>query len=303
MTRAAASLLPQPREPQPGTDFLRTLRRPSGAGWRLPVVLVAIVIGLVVLPVLVLLAVEGVSRLRGGSYRLDLSDGVSALDMLVLNLGLAGLIGWAAMLVRLLYGVRPRWLSSTRPGVRWAWLSRCVLMAVVVWSLLLVAGTWGALMLRKAPVDAGVWAFLAVVLLTTPLQAAGEEYLFRGVLLQGLGALRLPISVCCGVNGLLFAAAHLQFDAHLFADRVLLGAVLSLLAVKTGGLEAGIALHAVYNLASLIPAGFLDTVDQALDPRGVTWLPVIVHGVLLAIVVPWILGAARRSVVANAVSA
>lgn len=285
---------PPPPAAEQGTSFLRTLSRPRGAGWRLLVVLVAIVVGLVVLPVLVLVGVEGVSRLSGGDYRLDLADGVSALDMLVLNLGLAGLIGWAALLVRLVYGVRPRWLSSTRPGLRWRWLFRCVLMAIVVWSLLLVAGTWGAIALRKSPLDAGVWAFLAVVLLTTPLQAAGEEYLFRGLLLQGLGALRLPVAVVCGLNGLLFATAHLQFDPKLFADRVLLGVVLSFLAIKTGGLEAPIAIHTIYNLASLIPAGFLDTVDETLNPRGVTWVPLIVHAVLLAILVPWVLVAARR---------
>lgn len=292
MTATADS--PPPYAGEPGPQFLRILSRPSGAGWRLLVASVAIVAGLVVLPVVVLLAAAGISRLGGGHYRLDLSDGVSALDMLALNLGLAGLIGWAALLVRVLYGVRPRWLSSVRPGLRWRWLVSCARAALVVWSILLVAGTVGALSLRKAPVDAGVWAFLAVVLLTTPLQAAGEEYVFRGLLLQALGAVRLPVAVCCGFNGVLFAAAHLQFDPHLFADRVLLGAVLSFLAIKTGGLEAGIAIHTVYNLAALIPSGFLDTVDETLDPHSVTWLPVIVHAVLLALVVPWVLTLARR---------
>lgn len=295
----AAGWSPQPPENPASTDFLHTLSRPRGARWRLIVVLVAVVAGLVVLPVVVLVAAEGASRLGGGHYQLALSDGVSAVDMLVVNLGLAGLIGWAALLVRLLYGVHPRWLSSTRPGMRWGWLLRCVLIATVVWSLLLVAGTWGAIAVRKAPLDVGVVAFLVVVLLTTPLQAAGEEYLFRGLLLQALGAARLPLAVCCGLNGMLFAAAHLQFDAQLFADRALLGAVLAFLVVKTSGLEAAIAIHTVYNLASLIPAGLRARVDETLDPQGVNWLPVIVHAVMLAIVVPWVLAAARRRTVEN----
>jgi membrane protease YdiL (CAAX protease family) len=256
--------------------------------------LLGAVVGLVVLPVLVLLAAEGAARLTGNPYRLDLTDGVSAADMLVINLGLAALIGWAALLARSLYRVRPSWLASTRPGLRWRWLGACVRMALVVWSLLLVVGIGGAIAVRKAPLDSGVIAFVVVVLFTTPLQAAGEEYLFRGLLLQALGALRWPLTVCCCLDGLLFAAAHLQFDPHLFADRALLGVVLAYLAVKTGGLEAGIAIHAVYNLATLIPAGFVDQVDQTLEPHGVTWVPLIVHGVLLAIIVPWILAAARR---------
>ncbi len=284
---------PQPVSP---TDFLYAVRRRHGALWRLVVVLVAIVAGLVVLPLAVLLLAEGVARLIGTSYSFLLTDGVSPLDMLVINLGLAALIGWAMLLARVLYGVRPRWLSSMRPGLRWAWLSRCVAMTTVVWSLLLVGGTWGAIALRKTPIGASVWLFVIVVLLTTPLQAAGEEYLFRGVLLKATGALGWPVVVCCLANGVLFALAHLQFAPELLADRVLLGVVLAFLAVRTQGLEAGIAIHTVYNLAALIPAGFLDRVNQTLNPRGVNWVPVVVHAVLLAIVVPWLLAAASRRV-------
>jgi uncharacterized protein len=185
-------------------------------------------------------------------------------------------------------------LSSTRPGVRWGWLGACLLMAIAVWSLLLVLGTGGAIYARASPLDAGVLAFVVVVLLTTPLQAAGEEYLFRGLLLQALGALRWPLVVCCVVNGVLFAAAHLQFDPPLFADRALLGGVLAFLAARTGGLEAGIAIHTIYNVSTLLPAGILDRVDKTLDPRGVTWVPFIIHAVLLAIIVPWVLAAAGR---------
>ncbi|MEJ7707444.1 MAG: CPBP family intramembrane glutamic endopeptidase [Nocardioidaceae bacterium] len=109
-----------------------------------------------------------------------------------------------------------------------------------------------------------------------------------------MGATRLPSLICCAVSGALFAAAHLQFDAPLFADRLLLGAVLGWLALKTGGIEAGIALHAVKNIAVLIPAGLLDDLSSALDPQGVTWLPVIIDAVLLSIAVPWVLALRRR---------
>jgi uncharacterized protein len=154
----------------------------------------------------------------------------------------------------------------------------------------------GALAVRKAPLDGGVWAFLAVVLLTTPLQAAGEEFLFRGLLLQSLGALGWPALVCAVLDGVLFAVAHLQFAAPLFLDRALLGTVLAFLAVRTGGLESGIAIHAVYNLSALIPAAFLDRVGQTLEPHGVTFVPVLIHAAQLAIIAPWILALARRHV-------
>lgn len=283
------------RTPPAGTPYLRALTPDHGALLRLAVAVAGSVAGLLVLPVLAFAVVFAGARLVGfHDYDFELSDGINAGEMLSLNLGLAALIVVAAALARLLYGVRLRWLSSTKPSLRWRWLLSCVAIAVVVWSLFLVAGTAGAYATRDEPLDAAVWGFLVVVVLTTPLQAAGEEYVFRGLLLQGAGATRLPVSVCCVVSGVLFAVAHLQFDPQLFADRLLLGVALAFLAVRTGGLEAGIAIHAVKNLAVLVPTGLLGTADDALDPQAVSWLPFIVDAVLLAVVVPWVLVAARR---------
>lgn len=289
-----------PRTPPAGTPYLRALTPGHGALWRLAVAVAGSVAGLLVLPVLAFAAVFAGARLLGfHDYDFDLSDGVNAAEMLSLNLGLAALIGVAAVLVRVLYGVRPRWLSSTEPGLRWRWLLTCVAIATAVWSLFLVAGTAGAYATRDEPLNASVWGFLVVVVLTTPLQAAGEEYVFRGLLLQGAGAARLPVSACCVVSGVLFAVAHLQFDPQLFADRLLLGVALAFLAVKTGGLEASIAVHTVKNVAVLVPTGLLGTVDDALDPQAVSWLPLIVDAVLLAIVVPWLLAVSRRRAAYN----
>ena len=289
-----------PRTPLAGTPYLRALTLDHGALWRLAVAVAGTIAGLVILPLVAFVAVLGGARVVGfQNYAFELSDGVNAGEMLTLNLGLAALIGVAAVLARLLYGVRLRWLSSTRPGLRWRWLLTCVAIAAVVWSLFLVAGTAGAYATRDEPLDASVWRFLVVVVLTTPLQAAGEEYVFRGLLLQGAGAARLPVSVCCGVSGALFAIAHLQFDPQLFADRLLLGVALAFVAVRTGGLEAGIAIHAVKNLAVLVPTGLLGTADDALDPQAVSWLPFIVDAVLLAVVVPWVLAASRRRTLDN----
>ncbi len=243
-----------------------------------------------------LIAVLGASRALGyDDFDFDLADGVNATELLGANLGLAFLIPLSAALVWVLYGIRPRWLSSHRPGVRWRWLGWSVAISAAVWSIFLVLGTAGAFVVRSEPIGLAVLGFVAVVLVTTPLQAAGEEYLFRGLLLQSLGATRLPVWVCCLGSGGIFAAAHLQFDAPLFADRLLLGTVLAWLAIRTGGIEAGIAVHAVKNVAVLIPAGLLDDVSDALDPSGVTWLPVIVDAVLLSIAIPWMVAAHRRS--------
>ncbi len=282
-------------QPLAGAAYHRTLTRTRGVWWRLMVSSVLGVVGLLVMSVLAAAAVFAIARLLGYSdFTFDSSNGIDAGEMLATNLGLASLILVAGGLVRLLYGVLPRWLSSIRPGLRWRWLVTCVAMASVVWLLFLVLGTVGAFVTRSSPLDIGVVAFVVVVLLTTPLQAAGEEYLFRGLLLQALGAARIPTWLCCGLSGALFATAHLQFAPPLFADRFLLGAVLAGLAIRTGGLEAGIAIHTVKNVAVLIPAGILGDVGDALDPTSVTWVPLVLDAVLLAIIVPWIIAIARR---------
>ncbi|MBA3265410.1 MAG: CPBP family intramembrane metalloprotease [Nocardioidaceae bacterium] len=284
------------RRPLTGTAFHRTLSAPSGAWWRLLASAALGVVGMLAMSVASVFAVLGIARSLGNAdFSFELTDGVDAGELLAVNLGLASLIPLSGALVWGLYGVRPRWLASHRPGMRWGWLVRCVGICAVVWSIFLVLGTAGALLVRSEPIDLSVWSFIAVVLFTTPLQAAGEEYLFRGLLLQALGAARWPVWLCCIASGAVFAAAHLQFAPPLFADRLLLGTVLAWLAVRTGGIEAGIALHAVKNVAVLLPAGLLDEVSSALDPSGVTWLPLIVDAVLLSIAVPWILAAHRRS--------
>jgi membrane protease YdiL (CAAX protease family) len=279
----------------PPVGYHRLAQRAGGAWWRLFVSILAAAVGLVIGTVVaVLLVIAGAWAVGDTDFTLDLNDGINAAEMLATNLGLAFLIPISALLYWAIYRIHPRWLLSTQGRLRWRWLVVCIGIALVVWALFLVLGTVSAYMSRDSPLDLQVVAFLVVVICTTPLQAAGEEFLFRGLLLQALGATRLPTWVCCVVSGALFATAHLQFDPPLFADRFLLGIVLAWLAIRTGGLEAGIAIHLAKNLSALIPAALLDEVSDALDPSGVTWVPLVLDIVLLAIVVPWMVGTFRR---------
>ncbi len=280
-------------QPMPTIPYHRILTRP-GARLRLLLVVVLCPVGLIALSVAGFAAVLLTTAVLGIDFTLDVENGINAGEMLSTNLGLALLTPFALLVVWALYGVRPRWVSSNRPGFRWSWLLVSVGMALIVYSLFLVLGTAGAAAERDAPLDAAVIGFLGVVLLTTPLQAAGEEYLFRGMLLQALGAVGIPVWGCYVGSGLLFATAHLQFAPPLFADRFVLGVALAYLAVNTGGLETPIAIHAVKNVSVLIPAALLEQTDDALDPTGVTWIPVAIDLVLLAVIVPWAVRVSRR---------
>jgi membrane protease YdiL (CAAX protease family) len=281
-------------EQVPEVAYHRQLAPSRGVWWRLFVCVVLGGLGVVVMSIISAVLVLVAASLLGYSFRIDTTDGIDAGEMLTANLGLALLIPLAAGLLKGLYSVPLAGLWSNQPGFRWDRLGHAAAVSAVVWSPFLVLGSIAAAASRSSPPGRGLIWFLVVVVVTTPLQAAGEECLFRGMLLQALGATRLPTWACCLSSAVLFAVAHLQFAPALFADRLLLGGVLAYLAIRTGGLEAGIAIHAVKNLAVLIPAGLLGSVSDALDPHGVSWLPLIVDIVLLAVAVSWILASASR---------
>jgi membrane protease YdiL (CAAX protease family) len=91
---------------------------------------------------------------------------------------------------------------------------------------------------------------LGLLLLVVPVQAAAEEYAFRGYLLQAVGAVLRRPWIPILVQAVLFAAIHGWGTPWGFADLVVFGALAGYLTVRTGGLEAAVALHVVNNLAA-----------------------------------------------------
>jgi membrane protease YdiL (CAAX protease family) len=242
--------------------YPQLLRGPTHRWWR-PLVGLAVVVtsmGAVV----VLLGALAVVALAGGAVTsAELSDqawitewSAGPVGLLANNLVLAALIPASMVAVWVGHGWSPRWLGSVRGGVRRDWLARCVLVCVITFTVL----TLGTLLLSGpfewSPEPRTLW-LIAIVLLTTPLQAAGEEYLFRGWLTQAVGSL-VPRAVLGGLlagalSSTLFALAHGSQSLWLFADRFAFGVVASWLVWRTGGLEASVAAHAVNNIAVFVP--------------------------------------------------
>ena len=110
------------------------------------------------------------------------------LGMLAVNLGLATLIPIAWALMAMLHQMRPRWLSSVQPRIRWRYLFGCLAIAAVVLNGVMLLSTTVGEPLSFHP-QKGFWGFLVVIVLTSPIQAAAEEIFFRGYLLQALGSL------------------------------------------------------------------------------------------------------------------
>ncbi|MBB5930953.1 type II CAAX endopeptidase family protein [Streptomyces echinatus] len=175
--------------------------------------------------------------------------------------------------VRWIGGRRAGTVSSVAGRLRWRWLMSCVLTAVPI-----VALSMGAMLLL--PDDGGGaesrwvgWAAfgraLALLVVLVPLQAAAEEYVFRGWLTQTAGAfLRSPWAAFLP-QAVLFAAAHGWGTPWGFADLMVFGACAGWLTWRTGGLEASVALHTVNNLlafgASAAVVGGLASDETAAD--------------------------------------
>ena len=203
----------------------------------------------------------------------------------VVNLGWATAIPAIWLVVWIVHRVRPRWLASVAPRIRWKWFFACLGLSLLALFATLVVAAF--LPTQDADVSGELndftsrtRDFLLVVLLLTPLQAAGEEYAFRGYLTQTIGAWfpagRISLVAAVVVPSLLFALAHGAQDPPIFVDRLAFGLVAGTLVVLTGGLEAGIAMHVLNNFLAFGVALAFGDMTSALNPTGGTWwsLPV-----------------------------
>lgn len=213
--------------------------------------------------------------------------------LLYLNLLLAGLVPATIWILRFVHRVSGKYLMSVRPGIRWGYFWACFGIAVgaIMIQLLLSAflpGAENGLAGSPNKVTDSLLAMALVVLLTTPLQAMGEEYFFRGYLMQAFGALTRSPWFAITLTSLLFAVAHGVQNAPLFLDRFVFGLMAGYVVVRTGGLEAGIALHVWNNLFAFGLALGLGSIDETLHVSEVAWvnlpLSLVQNGVYLVAV-------------------
>ncbi|ATC33400.1 CPBP family intramembrane metalloprotease [Caulobacter vibrioides] len=128
-----------------------------------------------------------------------------------------------------------------------------VVMAVVISGVSVVAGqALEPVVLQVSPnlVGRSLYAVLAIALLI--LASAAEELVFRGWLLkQSAAYIRNPIALMV-LNGVLFAAIHLDPNLDAFLFRAAMGAGLTWMALRLGGIELGVGVHAANNVAIVL---------------------------------------------------
>jgi len=193
------------------------------------------------------------------------------IGMLATNLGIASLIAISLGLLAVVHQVRPRWLFSVQPGIRWRYLLVCVAIALVSLNGVLLLSQVGV---ERPPVSVqpGFWGFLVVIVLTSPLQAAAEELFFRGYLMQALGSLVSNPWFGVVVSSVVFAMLHGTQNLPLFVDRLAFGLLAAMLVWRTGGLEAGIAAHIVNNVFAYVIAGITTGISTLKAVQGIGWV-------------------------------
>ena len=194
----------------------------------------------------------------------ELPDGI-----LASHLGIAGLLLFVLLIHRYWHGRKAIWVISVQPGGRWRYLLICFVVAAAVLNVVLWLMHGGNMAWQAAQPD---WAiYLALILITSPLQAAAEEFFFRGYLQQAIGSLagRSWVGVAC--SSLVFAIFHGDQNVALFAHRLGFGLIAGTLVWATGGLEAAIAVHVANNVFAFGYALFTGGVATLKATSAISW--------------------------------
>lgn len=159
-------------------------------------------------------------------------------------------------------------LSSVTGRIRWGWLGWCTGVALGVlglsFGLSFLVDSIAGYEVAPSGGAPNLWLMVGLTLVLVPFQAAAEEYVFRGYLMQLIGgwlrhpafAILLPIPF--------FVLGH-DYDIYGQLDVGMFALAAGWLTWRTGGLEAAIALHVVNNVLLFLmgAVGLIDVNDSA----------------------------------------
>lgn len=291
-SRPDVPTLGSPTAPPPGASavaFHRLARTlPHRSRWWRPLVAVTVAaaVYLVMFLQLVVLGLVISTIVPGADPSAELSDPLNPMDQLLM-LGMLALMLPAVLIGTLAGYGRAGIAHSVRGRFRWGLAGRAATVIVPVYLVVNIGVNLliGAEQIVVPELTAAVLLAWAITLVLVPLQAAGEEYVFRVLPMQALGtwartpllgiALPIPLFVLGHDYALLG-----QVDIALFA------LCMGLLTWKTGGIEIPVLLHVANNwtlfaLGPLVPgvleqgevtvSGFVLAVAPMLACTAGTW--------------------------------
>jgi membrane protease YdiL (CAAX protease family) len=207
-------------------------------------------------------------------------------------LSVAMLIPWSMLIQRWLYGVRGGSLSSVASHFRFDVFGRALVILLPVIVIVQLVFYW-------SPLPQTDWGWhdllllLATALAITPLQAAGEEYGFRGLILRVVGSwtrnARAGLVLAIIVSSVLFALVHFSTSGLLNAWYIVFAVGAAWITWRTGGLEIAIVLHAVFNMTQFVvdaglrvdPVLAVDRSAAAIDLSVLIPVPLVIGTVIV----------------------
>ncbi|MEU6716160.1 CPBP family intramembrane glutamic endopeptidase [Nonomuraea sp. NPDC046802] len=245
-----------PRPVQPGVEYHRVLageKRRIGRGILAIVLLVAGLFGFNIIISLVAASIDTqLGRTNPTLGGTDYTPLYHAANMVSIAL----IIPWSMVIQRWLYGVKGPSLHSVVSRFRFDVFGRALLIIGPLWLILSLIG------LNFTPLNLIPWssadliAIFATTLLLTPLQSAGEEYGFRGLVFRVAGSWnrgpRAAAAVGVLVSSLVFTAVHLSSDPWFNLWCFALSVSLAVITWRTGGLEIAAVIHALNNTLTFL---------------------------------------------------
>ncbi len=266
----------RPRPPRSAVDGSRPFGAHLRMSWWKP--LVVLITPPLLLVVLQILLLPVVAVVEGGDD--PFAPGITPLKLLTTNLTVVVTALLTVLLLVRMTGAPWRSLIASPRAFDARRLTRYLIGA----ALLVGVGIGAAALLTPGAtgwttfgITGTTVALLAVILLTTPLQAAGEEVVFRSAALPAAAswvrAVRPALVVGLVVSSLTFSATHVPTDPWLAAYFALFGACAGLTAILSGGIEAAVALHVAQNVltftvGALMVGGGIFGIDRSAGSGG-----------------------------------
>lgn len=308
----ASGPVPTPQRPG-GLDVARPFGAHLRMSWWKPlIIVVATLVFMFVVQIALTLVVMIIEIAVFGRDPMSLA--MTPLMMLAANLSLAAMGPLAVLLTAWLAKVPWRSvLSAPRPLAWRRWGAYFALFGALV---LIGLGV----MMLVAPDQAGLSSFaltgtsiglLVVALLTTPLQAAGEELAFRGAIMPAVASWIRPARAAMFVgliaSSVIFGLVHMSVDPWLLTYYTVFGVCMAAMAVISRGLEAPIAFHVSNNLilmviSALFSGGRAIEIDRSVGMGGPFMLVFIALDVI-AVGLVWAYERRRRMAEQSAASA
>ncbi|MGP9650263.1 CPBP family intramembrane metalloprotease domain-containing protein [Arthrobacter sp. MYb224] len=256
---------------EPRYEFHRLMRRDPKYAWWRPLALLGTATGFYLVAIVILLIGLMIVLFSSLGTRLDeptdpvmmAFDSMNMADPAVFLFTMLSLIVLipVAYFAYLLLGPKPLGLLISVAGrIRWKWLGLCTGIAVVLYAIYFgislgieAAGLVAPTNVPAENLPANPLFFALLVVLLVPFQAAAEEIVFRGMLMQTIGSwLKHPLfAILLPVP--LFTFGHL-YDIYGLLDVAFFAIAAGFLTWRTGGLEAAIAIHVINNVGLFLLA-------------------------------------------------